>query len=176
MKAILSIDLQKQYFEPGSPLEIPDGKAVLAQVTRLLAKAREKGQLIIHIRHISKNPEDSKFRAGSPQVEFMEEVKPLKGEPVITKTRPGAFYLTELDDILKRKSIDEVVICGLMSFMCCDTTAREAHARGYQVYFLKDATAALKIGDIPAETVHQVTCAIQGFLFSKVLTAGELVL
>ncbi len=173
--ALICIDLQKEYFEDGRPLKVPTGESVLQNVKKLLYAARESNIPIIHVRHISKDPYDSTFRAGSPYVEFVEEVKPKEDERVITKSRPGAFHLTELDDVLHQNGVDTVIICGLLSFMCCDTTAREAYARGYNVLFVKDATAAIDIDDIPAETIHKVTCAIQGWLFSKVVTTNEVI-
>ncbi|MDF1535489.1 MAG: isochorismatase family protein [bacterium] len=60
-------------------------------------------------------------------------------------------------------------IAGFMSFMCCDTTARNAHSRGYKVLFVQDATATIDLGDIPAADVHGVTVAVQGFMFSEVV-------
>ena len=173
--AIICIDMQKEYFEKERPLRVPDGSQVLANVSRLINTGRDKGVLVIHVRHISKNPFDSTFRAGTPSIEFIEGAFPREGEHVVTKSRPGAFYGTGLHEILCKNGINTVAICGLLSFMCCDTTAREAHARGYNVLFVKDATAAININNIPAETIHNVTCAVQGWLFSRVLTTDELI-
>ena len=61
-----------------------------------------------------------------------------------------------------------------MSFMCCDTTARDAHSKGYKVLYVQDATAAIDLGDIPAADVHKVTVAVQGFMFSEVVTTEDI--
>lgn len=172
-EALICIDLQEEYFTKSSPLFIPDGESVKQNVQRLLRAARKQGQRIIHVRHISKDPQSKTFRAGTPAVEFAPGVEPELEEPVVTKLRPGAFYLTELNDLLKRAGVETVIICGLMSYMCCDTTAREAYARGYKVLFIKDASAAMALGDIPAETVHRVVCAIQDGSFSEVVSTEE---
>jgi nicotinamidase-related amidase len=173
--ALLVIDMQKEYFTQGGFLTIPDGPKVADNLVKLMDIARQRKVDVIHIRHISKGPQDATFRAGSSTVEFIDGFVPLPGEPVVTKTRPGSFYLTDLGDILARRGIDGVIIGGLMSFMCCDTTSREAHARGYSVYFLGDGTAALDIGILSAATIHAVVCAVQGLVFSRVVTTQEMI-
>jgi nicotinamidase-related amidase len=173
--ALLVIDMQKEYFKEGGFLRIPDGPKVSKNLQALMDVARSRSVDVIHIRHISKKPGDATFRAGSDAVEFIDGFVPKPEEAVVTKTRPGSFYLTELGDILLRRGIDRVIIGGLMSFMCCDTTAREAHARGYPVYFLKDATAAIDLGGIAAPDVHAVVCAVQGLVFSSVVTTAEMI-
>ncbi len=171
--AVLSIDMQAEYYLADGPLRVPEGDAVLRNVRALLDSERPAGVPVIHIRHVSRDPHDLTFAAGSPNVEFMPDVAPVNNEIVITKGLPGAFHLTDLDQILRDLGVSTVLICGLLSFMCCDTTAREAHARGYQVLFVKDATAALPLGDLPAETVHAVACAVQAWLFSTVVSTQD---
>lgn len=173
--ALLVIDMQREYFTEGGFLHIPDGPAVADNLLRLMAAARECSVEVIHVRHISNEPQAGTFRAGSAAVEFIDGFVPLPGEPVVTKTRPGSFYCTELGDILARRGIDNVIIGGLMSFMCCDTTAREAHARGYRVHFLRDGTAAIDIGDVKAASIHAAVCAVQGLVFSRVVTTQEMI-
>ncbi len=174
-RALLVIDMQKEYFKQGGFLTVPEGPKVAENLLALMDVARSRSIDIIHVRHISKNPQDATFRAGSDSVEFIDGFVPRAGEPVVTKTRPGSFYRTELGDILLRRRVDEVIIGGLMSFMCCDTTAREAHARGYPVHFLRDATAAIDIGQLPAPMIHAAVCAVQGLVFSRVVTTGEMI-
>jgi nicotinamidase-related amidase len=173
--ALLVIDMQKEYYSEGGLLRIPDGPKVADNLLSLMDVARQRSIDIVHIRHISKNPQDATFRAGSNAVEFIDGFIPQANEPVVTKTRPGSFYLTDLGDILDRRGIDHVIIGGLMSFMCCDTTAREAHARGYSVHFLKDATAAIDIGDVSAASIHATVCAVQGLVFSRVVTTQDMI-
>ncbi len=173
--ALLVIDMQKEYFKPGGFLTIPDGPRVAENLLTLMDAARTLSVDVIHVRHIGNNPGAATFRAGSDAVEFTDGFMPAPGEPVVTKTRPGSFYLTDLSDILARRGIDGVIIGGLMSFMCCDTTAREAHARGFSVHFLRDGTAALDIGGINASVIHDVVCAVQGLMFSKVVTTAEMI-
>lgn len=67
-----------------------------------------------------------------------------------------------------------VIICGLTSFLCCDTTSREAYTKGYNVYFVKDATAALDIFGIPAKEIHKIVCAVQKWYFAKVVDTKQI--
>lgn len=173
--ALLVIDMQKEYFTEGGFLKIPEGPKVAENLLELMDVARQRSIDVIHVRHISKNPQDATFRAGSSAVEFIDGFIPRPDEPVVTKTRPGSFYLTDLGDILTRRGIGCVIVGGLMSFMCCDTTAREAHARGYSVYFLRDGTAAIDIGDVGAASIHTAVCAVQGLVFSRVVATKEMI-
>ena len=79
---------------------------------------------------------------GSVDHAFMPGFEPSTGDVLIPKTRYNAFYKTDLDQILKSKGIQMVVIGGVMTNLCCETTAREAFCRDYHVVFLADGTAA----------------------------------
>lgn len=171
--AVVAIDIQKEYLTKGRPLFVQEGQSVLAKATEIMDAARGKGISVVHVKHVSKNLSDSTFNRNSPLVELAYEV-PAQ-EPVVTKQVPGAFYSTDLDDLLKSRGIEVVAVLGLLSFMCCDTTAREAHARGYKVLFVEDATAAIPVNGIDAKTVHNVVCAVQGWMFSQVVTTPELI-
>jgi len=171
--ALLCIDLQREYFDTGRPLRAPGGALVLANTVKLVNTARGMGMPIIHVRHVSRKPGAVTFAPGSKFLEFIDDVSPRNEEYVVTKSRPGAFYDTGLDTHLRSRGIMRLFLCGLMSFMCVDTTAREAHARGYEVIFVSDATAAIPMGDLSADDVHKVVCAIQGWVFSTVLCTDD---
>lgn len=171
--ALLCIDLQREYFDCGRPLRVPNGALVLANTVKLVNMAREIGIPVVHVRHESSKPDAVTFARNSRFLEFTADVSPQKEEYVVTKSRPGAFYDTGLDTHLRSLGITRLFLCGLMSFMCVDTTAREAHARGYEVIFVSDATAAIPMGDLSADDVHKVVCAIQGWMFSTVLCTDD---
>lgn len=138
--ALILIDVQQEYFDPESALRIPDGPAVLGRLESLLADARAHGLTVIHVRH-TEAPGAEWFDPDGPRVGILEEVAPARGEPVIEKHLPGAFHGTGLDDLLTAAGAERVVVGGFMTHMCCDTTAREAAHRGYEVLFLSDGTA-----------------------------------
>jgi nicotinamidase-related amidase len=171
--ALLTIDMQKEYFEDGRPLKVPEGQAVLANVIQLQNAARKAGIPLVHVQHYSLDPDSSTFAQGSPFSALLEETAPVGKERLVVKRYPSAFADTDLDGQLQELGVDTVIITGLMSFMCCDTTARDAHSKGYKVLYVEDATAAIDLGDIPAAEVHKVTVAVQGFMFSEVVTTEE---
>jgi nicotinamidase-related amidase len=164
------IDVQREYFDTESPLWIPDGPRVLERLTGLLEHARRTGIGIVHVQH-HESPDAGVFESGTPAVETMDEVAPADDEPVIVKHLPGAFDGTGLDRVLAELGSRTVVIAGFMTHMCCDTTAREAHARGLDVVFLTDGTATRDLdgprGTIPHATVHETTLAAQADGFSR---------
>ncbi|MCX7994905.1 MAG: isochorismatase family protein [candidate division WOR-3 bacterium] len=74
-----------------------------------------------------------------------------RGSPVITKTQYDAFYKTDLNKVLKRNKVKQVVITGVMTNLCCETTARSAFIHGYEVFFVIDGTATQN------EMMHRAT-------------------
>jgi nicotinamidase-related amidase len=168
---LIMIDVQREYFTPESPLWIPDGAAVLERLTGLLETARERETGIVHVQH-HEDASSPVFATGTSAVETMAEVAPGPGEPLIEKHLPGSFDGTTLDAILEELGTKTLVIGGFMTHMCCDTTAREAQARGLDVVFLTDGTAtrdltALSGETIPHGVVHETTLATQADGFSS---------
>ncbi len=169
--ALLLIDVQREYFTRDGPLCIPDGPAVLGRLAGLLGTARQVGVPVIHVQH-HEAADSGVFATGTTAVETMDEVRPAEGEPLIVKHLPGSFDGTSLDEALADAGARTVVVGGFMTHMCCDTTAREAHARGFDVVFLSDGTAtrALEGPDgrtIPHDAVHAATLAAQADGFSR---------
>jgi nicotinamidase-related amidase len=167
---LLMIDVQREYFTRESPLWIPDGPAVLERLRGLLEEARERGAGVVHVQH-HEGPSSEVFATGTPAVETMPEVAPGEGEPLIVKHLPGSFDGTSLDETLSALGAKTLVIGGFMTHMCCDTTAREAQARGFEVVFLTDGTATRDLTGptgrtIPHEVVHETTLAAQADGFS----------
>ena len=168
--ALLIIDAQQEYFAPAGKMVLPDGPKALTQVAKTLEWARAKGVPVVHITHESRRPNATTFVPGSPAVEIHPAVTPKPGETVIRKHLPGAFTGTPLEEHLRKLAIEQVIVSGFMTQMCCDTTTREAAHRGFKVLFLADATAAmdLKAPDgsvIPHDQVHRTHLAsLSGFL------------
>jgi len=172
--AVLVIDAQKEY-APGGALAITGIEKPLAKISKILSSARANKHLIIHIRHISPDPGDTSFAAGLPGVEFIPDVQPQHNEVVLTKHYPGSFTNLRLDHLLLKKGIEQVIICGFSTFLCCDTTSREAYQKGYKVYFVEDAMASFDLPDICGSELHKTTCAIQKVIFSQVVSTDYLV-
>ena len=167
---ILMIDVQREYFAEGGPLRIPDGPVVLAKLRQLVDAAREAHIPVIHVRH-EEAPGAPVFAPDGPLVETMPDVEPRGLEPVVVKHAPGSFTNTELADSLAQFGVRRLVIAGFMTHMCCDTTARQASERGFDVIFLTDGTATrdLTVGDriVPHGDVQAATLAAQADGFSR---------
>lgn len=93
---------------------------------------------------------------------------------LIEKNLPGSFTGTELESWLRQKGIDTVVISGYMTHMCCDTTARQAVHRGFNVEFMSDATGTLPLdnstGQVSAEELQRAILCAQQMLLSEVIS------
>ena len=166
---LLMIDVQREYFAETGPLRIPEGPVVLARLRQLVEAAREAHVPVFHIRH-EEAPGAPVFAPDGPLVETMPDVAPHGLEPVIVKHTPGSFTNTELADALDQFGVRRLVIAGFMTHMCCDTTARQASERGYDVIFLTDGTATrdLAVGNrvISYRDMQAATLAAQADGFS----------
>jgi nicotinamidase-related amidase len=80
-----------------------------------------------------------------------------------------------LELILRKRGIDTVIISGVATNVCCETTAREAAVRDFHVFFLSDGTATAAMGDASAAELQKATCATLGFLFAQVLSVDEMI-
>src|SRR5260370_28476418 len=96
------------------------------------------------------------------------------GDILLDKPRFGAFHGTDLELILRSRGIDTLIITGIATNVCCETTAREAAVRDFRVFFLSDGTATFGIGELSPAELQRVTCATLGLLFAQVLTADEM--
>ncbi len=174
-RALLVIDVQNEYFTGRLPITHP--KDSFSNILKVIDAANEKELPVILIQHTAPSKDSKTFVKGSPEWEIHEEVLKRKYDCIIEKHLPGSFTGTGLEDVLKEKGIDTVVICGYMSQMCCDTTSRQAVHLGYQVEFLSDATGTLNIsnyaGSVTAEERHRAIIVTQAMRFSKVMSSDE---
>jgi nicotinamidase-related amidase len=142
----------------------------VAQIAKVLGWARAKGVPVVHITHESRRPNATTFMPGSPALEVHPAVTPKPEETIVKKHLPGAFSGTPLDAHLRKLGIEQVIVSGFMTQMCCDTTAREAAHRGFKALFLADATAAMDLRApdgtlMPHDQVHRTHLAsLSGFL------------
>ncbi len=168
--ALIIIDAQQEYFAPVGKMVLPDGPRAVTQIARTLAWARARRMPVFHVVHESRRPGAGIFAPGSPALQIHPEVAPVAGEPVITKHLPGSFTGTPLEQALRERGIERVIVAGFMTQMCVDTTTREAAHRGFTVTVLADATAAMDVKApdgqvIPHDHVHRTHLgSLSGFL------------
>ena len=160
--ALILIEFQKDYFPSGKhPLIKPLEAAQNAYM--LLQCFREHGGHHIHIQHISRQPDAAYFISGDRGTDIHDSVAHFEGEPIVYKHEPNSFLNTNLLELLKSWEIERVVICGMMTHLSVDATARAASELGFQVFVAEDACATrdLVYGDavIPAESVHKAFLA-----------------
>jgi nicotinamidase-related amidase len=173
--ALLVIDVQNEYFSGARPVSYPPGS--LENILKAMEAAHAHGLPIVLIQHASLNPQAEAFRKDSHGWKLLPEVMERPHDVVIPKNYPGSFTRTNLEIWLHERGIERVVICGYMTQMCCDTTARQAFHREFKADFLADATGTLDqanaAGKISAEQLHKAILIVQQSAFSRVLTTAE---
>ncbi len=168
--ALVIIDMQRDFLEPGGfgaalGNDVSRLRAAVAPCQAVLAAARAHGVLVIHTREghrpdLSDAPPHKVIRGdpalrigapgpmgrilvrGEPGHDIIADLYPQPGEPVIDKPGKGAFYQTDLDLMLRNRSIDTLLVCGVTTEICVNTTVREANDRGYRCIVLADCCAS----------------------------------
>jgi ureidoacrylate peracid hydrolase len=186
--ALINVDLQN-CFVHGYPISAPDGLLVLERVNRLAAACRRAGVLVIHasvvmrpdgsnlgiLGEFSQPVKEGILNKGSESAALHKELVIDPRDILLDKPRFGAFHGTDLELILRARGIDTVIVSGVSTNICCETTAREATVRDFRVFFLSDGTATSSMGDLSAEELQKATCATLGFLFAEVLTVDRMI-
>lgn len=176
--ALLVVDMQRFFLDPESPTYTCGGPVILPNVKRLLTAFREVGRPVIFTQH-AHNPDlsdagimgwwwEGMCLEGSLESEIHPEIAPLETEKVVLKHRYSAFYNTDLETVLRCLRIADVVVCGIMTNMCCESTARDAYYRDYRVFFPADATGSI------SEEMHTATLLNLAFGFASITTTERL--
>lgn len=177
--ALLVIDMQQFFLNPDSPSFTCGGPAILPTVKRLIARFRERGRPVIYTRHVH-HPDridvgimewwwQGMCLEGTPESEVHRDIAPLPKEKVILKHRYSAFYNTDLETILRCIKIQDLVVCGIMTNLCCESTVRDAYFRDYRVFFLADGTGTVD------EEMHLASLLNLAFGFAHVTTADDII-
>jgi nicotinamidase-related amidase len=168
--ALVIIDMQRDFMEPGGFGEtlgndVSRLATAVKPIASLLAMAREMGMLVVHTREghlpdLSDAP-PAKVERGAPSLrigdpgpmgrilirgepghDIIPDLYPLDSEIVIDKPGKGAFYATELSDVLQKYGIENLLVCGVTTEVCVNTTVREANDRGYRCVVISDGCAS----------------------------------
>lgn len=153
--ALLIIDVQNDYF-PGGKMVLEGSIEASRNVAALLAAFREKQLPVVHIQHIAAGPKATFFLPDTDGAKIHQNVLPAAGEMVIQKAFPNSFRKTGLLDYLKQHEITALVIAGMMTHMCVDTTTRAACDLEFTCRLAHDAcaTKALSFGDVTVPAVQ----------------------
>jgi nicotinamidase-related amidase len=156
-QALIVIDVQESFRQRPIWRAISD-PGIADATGRLVAWARSAGDLVVWVLH-SEPGTGSVFDPARGFVRLIPPLAPVAGEPVLTKTSHNAFTTTGLQRILTSRGVGELLIAGIRTEQCCETTARLASDLGYRVTFVTDATATNPIAhrDAPAgQTVEEL--------------------
>jgi len=147
--ALLIIDMQLGNFQGSDP--VYDGKKLLYKVQCLIDRARDKGIPIIYVQNTGGKGDPDEY--GTPGWEIHPTVASRKEDAVIEKDTPDAFHKTTLHQKLKSKRIGRLVIAGLQTEYCIDTTCRRAYSLGYDIILVKDAHSTWNSPSLTAEQI-----------------------
>jgi nicotinamidase-related amidase len=173
--ALLVVDMQRFFLDASSPTFTCGGVAILPTVKRLIDAFRRAGRPVIFTRHVH-HPHDldsgimgwwweGKCLEGSPESEIHPELAPMPMEKVVSKHRYSAFYNTDLETVLRCLKVEDIVVSGTMTNMCCESTARDAYYRDYRVFFMADATGSIN------QEMHLASLLNLAFGFAYVTTS-----
>lgn len=168
---LLAIDLQN-YFKPIV-------QPILGNILRVIRSCRQVKLPIIFTQHGHTDPPSDGgalekwwgelILAGTEDWEFLPEITIDERDKILPKKRYSAFFETDLYETLRSRGIKDLIISGVMTNLCCETTARDAFMRDYRVFMLIDGTATRK------SELHLATLKNLGFGFAYLLTCDELI-
>lgn len=149
--ALLVVDMLRYFADPHGRCFLPAARAATDRIALLLDAWRRINAPVLFTQHAHGGPDDlgmlgrffsDYIRAGEPEAEIIAALAPCAGELVVRKTTYDAFLHTPLADMFRERRVNQVLITGVLTHMCCETTARSAFCRGYEVYVAADATAS----------------------------------
>lgn len=195
--AFLVVDMTNDFLEPGVPQECAPGREMVPRLAELAAACRAVGIPVIYTSHMHRadgsdigrmaerftHLVDEQRRpitlvAGTRGVEVIDELAPVGDEIVIRKSRYSSFFNTDLETVLRHHNITTLIIAGVATNVCCESTARDAMFRDYKVIFLSDGNATMDLpdlgfGPVSHEEVQRVVLTTLAAAFCDVATTAE---
>jgi nicotinamidase-related amidase len=179
--ALLVIDVQESFRQRSADWQAMTNPNVVERADRLVTAARAAGDLVVWVLHTEPGS-GGVFDPVNGFVRPIEPLAPRDGEPLVRKTSINAFTTTNLHQLLTANGIREVVVCGIRTEQCCETTARVASDLGYDVRFVTDATSTSGIeaeGALAAVSGAEIVARTESVLaargFATIVTTDEMV-
>ncbi|MGC5320863.1 cysteine hydrolase family protein [Micromonospora arida] len=148
---------------------------MIRQVHRLVAAARERGDLVVWVLH-SEPGTGGLFDPALGHVRLIDGLVPAEGEPTLVKTAHNAFTTTNLQQVLTQAGITDITVCGIRTEQCVETTARVGSDLGYRMTFVTDATLTFPIPhrDLPeTATVAEILADPRTLTNEEIVTRTE---
>lgn len=146
--ALLVLDMQAFFLHPSSHAYVPSAQAIIPKIISLIQAYVQQKLPLIFTQHLNSENDTSQMATWwseliTPQhpLALLDPQLPIANGELIIKSQYDAFYNTSLETILQKQAVTQVVICGVMTHLCCETTARSAFIRGYEVFSPIDGTA-----------------------------------
>lgn len=175
-KGLVLVDIQNDYFKGGNN-ELNKPEKAAEQANKILTFFRQKNWPVFHVRHINTKPNTTFFIPNTVGAEFYIKTCPIEGEEIFEKNVPNSFVGTKLNEKLTKKGVDSLVVCGMMTHMCIDTTVRAAVDYGYPVELIEDACATRDLlwreNVISADQIHNTYMASLNGIFAKVINVAD---
>ncbi len=173
--ALFILDMQDFFLDVDSHAYIPSAQDILPKLKKLRETYANFGLPLVWTRHLNTDSDAANMSrwwrdiitAEHPLSRISSEFDTSYGK-IIEKTQYDAFYKTNLEEYLQKRDVEQIVISGVMTHLCCETTARSAFVRGFEVFFLIDGTAAYN------EDYHRATLRNLGYGFANLLLCDEI--
>ena len=184
--ALLVIDMQNDFVREGAILEVPEIRIQIPRIKKLVETCREVGVPTIYTKQVFRADlkvrplifqmlrllERGGLRDGTDGAEICTELEPQPGDIVVKKMGFSAFYNTDLESVLRnikgRRNVDTIIVCGTVTNICCESTARDAFERDYKVVFGSDITSAW------TDEFQTLALKIIDYAFGRVMTCDEI--
>lgn len=189
--AHIIVDLQNGFMREGAAVEVPMARAIVPAVNRITKALRDAGGLVVYLRytHDAAEPQNwtawygemltdaaseelkEVFTPGHPDFELWSELDVQPGDWIVNKTRFSAFVpgTCDLDEMLRKKGIDTLIITGTLTNCCCESTARDANQRNYRTVFVTDGNAT------HTDYEHNATLANMATIFADLQSSDQVV-
>lgn len=178
--AVLVIDMQRDFIDPGAPIECPGGREIIAPIGRLLALARRKGLPVIYTQEAHRaesvdfgreldGEEPVHCVEGTPGVEIIPDLARQPGDFLIVKRRYSAFFATDLDLLLRGLGVDTLILTGVATDVCVRATAQDAQQLNYRVVVPEECVAGTSVEQ------HRAALCNIAYILGKVVPLSQVV-
>jgi nicotinamidase-related amidase len=174
--ALIVIDMQRHFCDKASSFFVPGSDMLAAKLKSLVDAFRRGNRPVIFTRHIDSDEKGNlmlrwwseKIREEDPMSQVLDVFEAGSSATVIKHQYDG-FLNTNLEEMLREKGVRQVVIGGVLTNLCCETTARSAFMRGFEVYFIKDGTATF------SKEMHEAALLNLSYGFAIMTTIGDVI-